>query len=64
MDKVIKHVELVPEGVLVEFKDGREALLDSETVVQCVEQTGAFDRLSTLRDELRQEAEEDAAPTS
>ncbi len=59
MAETIKHVELVPEGVLLELQDGREALLDTDTITHCAETMGGFERLSTLRDELREETDDD-----
>lgn len=54
----IQQVELVPEGVLVVFSDGREALLDPKSLMHCVEQENGFERLALLRSQLRHEAGE------
>lgn len=59
MAEIIKHVELVPEGILLELQDGREALLDADTITHCAETMGGFERLSALRDELRLETDDD-----
>ncbi len=41
----VEHVEIVADGILLYFKDGREALLTEDSVVQLAETTHAFEVL-------------------
>ena len=51
----IKHADVLSDGLLITFADGREALLNEEDVWKCAESTGAFLRL----EEFKREANED-----
>ena len=55
MGKQIDAADILSQGILVFLKDGREALLKDEDVIDCAEKTGAFERaeaLITVEEEL------------
>ncbi len=57
MSNEIKHADVLPDGLFVTLKDGREALLSGQDVIDCAEKTGSFEHAA----EARAEAEADAA---
>ena len=56
MQDELKHADVLSEGLLVTFKDGREALIPAKDVLACAEATQAFDRVKAY-----QESEQDQA---
>ena len=47
MKGIIEHIDLLPDGVVVIFVDGREAWLSQESIANLAQSTSAFE---TLRD--------------
>lgn len=44
MSNEIKGAEVLPDGLLLFLKDGREAILNEADVLECAEHSGAFER--------------------
>ena len=63
MKGIIEHIDLLPDGVVVIFADGREAWLSQESIADLSQSTSAFE---TLRDKklLAELDLENDSPTS
>ena len=59
MAKEIKYADVLSKGLLLTLKDGREALINHDDVIDCAEKTAAFDRAEEIR---RESAVEDQLP--
>jgi hypothetical protein len=51
----IKHADVLSDGLLLTLKDGREALLKHDDVIDCAEKTAAFDRVEEIRRKVEAE---------
>ena len=45
MKGIIEHIDLLPDGVVVIFADGREAWLSQEAIADLAQSTSAFETL-------------------
>jgi hypothetical protein len=49
MAEEIKHADVLSEGLLLTLRDGREALIKHDDVIDCAEKTAAFERAEEIR---------------
>ncbi len=59
MSYQIKHADVVPDGLFVTLKDGREALLNEQDVIDCAEKSDAFAQASQVRAATEADAAEE-----
>ena len=51
MCDVLKHADVLSDGLLLTFRDGREALIDGKDILVCAEETSAFERVKMYQKE-------------
>ena len=60
MSELLKHADVLSEGLLLTFQDGREALIEGKDLLACAEQNNAFERVKPFQEQAAADVSEES----